>query len=223
MSKTTEIPSFATNEESASDGMKFDIPSGDAVIHVKVSNDKIKFKPVPKGATTFSGKGLTHADLFMTSVNTKLKKEITLNHTSKLMTLMKFEKDKTDKKNKLAAFPEIKYKLKIFTDYTISKGKSIDDFPSSYGRGTTTDDVTEEDTSLRFHESQHGSFALTFLNSNPVPVLELKKGLLKEEVDSMVLKFFGDFNSYYDKFKFHFVYDVDCTGTLADFCSEMTH
>ena len=134
---------------------------------------------------------------------------------------MVYKLDKADKKNKLVSFPFVLYALKIYTSYKISKGSTIDMLDQNYGRGTTIDDVSAGNKSLRFHESQHSGFSLRFLNSNAVPDINLTQGMLKVDVQKNVLSFFSDFNSFQRKFNFHMEYDVDCVGTIPDFCLKL--
>lgn len=222
MSISTDVPSFAKNIVNSAKGVSFDIESGKKLINVTVSNDKVSSKPavVRKGTTYYSGKGVTHCDLYMYAMDSKQRK-IKLNHTSKLNRLMVYKLDKADKKNKLVSFPSVLYALKIYTSYKISKGSTIDMLDQNYGRGTTIDDVSAGNKSLRFHESQHSGFSLRFLNSNAVPDINLTQGMLKVDVQKNVLSFFSDFNSFQRKFNFHMEYDVDCVGTIPDFCSKL--
>src|SRR5436190_15988812 len=141
MSISTETPSFATNVATVAGGVTFDIPSGKSVINTKVTNDRTTFTRVPRGSTHFSGRGLTTCNLTFWAYDAA-QRVIDLTNTAQLSALMKYKKDTADKKDKLDTFPDIHYKLRVNTTFTISEGHTADELTQTYGRGTTTDDVT---------------------------------------------------------------------------------
>jgi hypothetical protein len=70
--------------------------------------------------------------------------------------------------------------LTIQTTYG-SKAKGSD--TSAYGRGTTEDDKKKGDTSLKFHEGNHGADFLTYIAAHPFPALEITEPLTQQEYD----------------------------------------
>ncbi len=58
--------------------------------------------------------------------------------------------------------------------------------PSGYGRGTTKQDILEGNTSLEFHEGQHGLEAIRFLEENKPPAFFGKKGMTKEQYKTAI-------------------------------------
>jgi uncharacterized protein DUF4157 len=52
---------------------------------------------------------------------------------------------------------------------------------AKYGRGTTPEDIRAGNTSLQFHESQHGADLLKFLGDNPAPIFGGTSGMTLEQ------------------------------------------
>lgn len=55
--------------------------------------------------------------------------------------------------------------------------------PSSYGRGTTEEDIKAGDTTLGFHESCHRADLLAYLGANPLPTFIGKVGMTTSEFE----------------------------------------
>lgn len=88
--------------------------------------------------------------------------------------------------------------------------------PSGYGRGTTKDDISNKNISLRFHESQHGHDIIDYVSrlSIPSPASYIHAGTYKSEVEKKVDLFKKKFASYKDTLHRKNLESVDCVGTL---------
>jgi hypothetical protein len=83
---------------------------------------------------------------------------------------------------------------------------------SDYGRGTTTADIKAGQTSLRFHESQHGQDCFDYLGSHAVPVFNCPVG----GGDAEFQKAYDDWEKAvaqynHDAFEYS-VHNTDCVG-----------
>lgn len=82
---------------------------------------------------------------------------------------------------------------------------------SKYGRGATEADKKAGNTSVRFHEGSHGSSAIDYIASHPLPVFEGKDGMTTDEYKKAQDKFTVDFDAYNADLQVRYVEDVDCT------------
>lgn len=55
--------------------------------------------------------------------------------------------------------------------------------PSAYGRGTTAEDKKEGNTSLKYHEGNHGQDYMNYVTDNPFPELVINEPLTQAEYD----------------------------------------
>lgn len=70
--------------------------------------------------------------------------------------------------------------LTIQTTYG-AKAKGSD--TSAYGRGTTAEDKEKGNTTLKFHEGNHGQDFINYVVNHPFPVLEVTEPLTQQEYD----------------------------------------
>jgi RHS repeat-associated protein len=84
---------------------------------------------------------------------------------------------------------------------------------SAYGRGTTDDDKKAGNTSLKFHESQHGVDFLEWLEKNPFPVAD-GATITKEENSKLRDKI----KEWKEKFKDYTEKKTDCVGNKEPGC-----
>jgi len=132
--------------------------------------------------------------------------------------LSNFDYRVTWNKDKVETFrrPPSQVTLSIQTRYAIGASPNL---PSGYGRGTTDPDDPGKktgNTSLGFHEGQHGLDYIEFLRKNPFPLFQGKKGITKSEFEQKVSdweKAVKDFGQAMDKFALE---RGDCVGITID-------
>jgi hypothetical protein len=89
---------------------------------------------------------------------------------------------------------------------------------SAYGRGTTSEDQSSGNTSLRFHEGSHGTRILDFLRENPLPEFSGTTGMTRGEYRIAVRRFMAAMREYNELLEEANIQDVDCIGEEASFC-----
>jgi hypothetical protein len=89
---------------------------------------------------------------------------------------------------------------------------------SGYGRGTTQADIQAGNTSLGFHEGNHGLDFMEYLRSNPLPVFTGTVGMTSQEYNQAVQQFNQDMQDYQNQMDQYSEQNTDCVGTNADFC-----
>lgn len=85
--------------------------------------------------------------------------------------------------------------------------------PSKYGRGTTQDDQSSGNTTLGFHESQHGRDFLKFITDNTPPKFAGKVGMSVSDFNQAMNDYQNDINDYGKKIFEFSVKKSDCPGT----------
>ncbi|HLZ86546.1 MAG TPA: hypothetical protein VKQ52_04885, partial [Puia sp.] len=109
---------------------------------------------------------------------------------------------------KITRLPTFGYTFTIFTTYKI--GVNIQN-NSAYGRGTVEDD---KNTSLQFHESQHGFFIVKYLVDHPLPKAAIHLGMSVHEYKTALKAFDVQFKKYTATMDKQNKINVDCVGTL---------
>ncbi|HAM73307.1 MAG TPA: hypothetical protein DCM86_16865 [Verrucomicrobiales bacterium] len=104
----------------------------------------------------------------------------------------------------------VKVTLKLQTKY---KDGTDPDSKSGYGRGTTDDDKKAGNTTLKFHEGQHGVDFLDWLEKNPPPVAD-GATVTKEEAGKLRDKI----KEWKEKFKDYTETKTDCVGNKEPGC-----
>jgi hypothetical protein len=87
---------------------------------------------------------------------------------------------------------------------------------SGYGRGTTREDVAAGETSLGFHESQHGADYLRFLREHPAPEFEGRIGMTIAEFRVAINAYKNAFRAYQAALEDYSLQSTDCVGTTID-------
>lgn len=85
--------------------------------------------------------------------------------------------------------------------------------PSTYGRGTTTTDQASGDTSLGFHEGNHGTDYINFLQTSPLPVFSGTAGMSSREFRRALRQFNRAMTKYFRDMARTSVLNTDCVGT----------
>jgi Domain of unknown function (DUF4157) len=89
---------------------------------------------------------------------------------------------------------------------------------SAYGRGTTQADVQAGNTSLGFHEGNHGLDYMDYLTANALPVFAGAVGMTVQEYSLAAQKFQKDMQEYVKNMDDYSDQHTDCVGTNADTC-----
>lgn len=89
---------------------------------------------------------------------------------------------------------------------------------SSYGRGTTTEDVTAKNTTIEFHEARHGEFMVDYLKTHPPPSFAGTEGMSDAEFKKASAKYNAEMDEYFATMEAESTKTGDCVGTPADFC-----
>lgn len=89
---------------------------------------------------------------------------------------------------------------------------------SGYGRGTTEEDKAAGNTSLGFHEGQHGLDFIKYLKENPLPQFLGKVGMKVEEYKAAVEAYNKAAKEYATKMGEASESKTDCVGSQASFC-----
>ncbi|HEX3477065.1 MAG TPA: FG-GAP-like repeat-containing protein [Kofleriaceae bacterium] len=103
--------------------------------------------------------------------------------------------------------------VRVQTHYAQSANK---DGKSAYGRGTTPDDIAAKNTSLRFHEGQHGVTAQQFVREHPVPQFGGRIGMTESEIQKAGKEYDRAMDEYFDSLDKFSRQQVDCVGTTID-------
>jgi len=87
---------------------------------------------------------------------------------------------------------------------------------SAYGRGTTVDDRTKGNTSLGFHEGEHGRDFLAFIRANPIPTFTGRVGMsiadfeaARQQYQSALATYFANLGADSERL-------TDCVGTTIE-------
>jgi hypothetical protein len=95
----------------------------------------------------------------------------------------------------------------IWTEFSSEEAKSG---KSGYGVGTRSQDQP----TLRYHESAHGQAWLTFLRNNPPPVFRGARGMLPAEFNAAVQQWNTAMRDYLRRAQEYSIKMTDCVGTL---------
>lgn len=87
---------------------------------------------------------------------------------------------------------------------------------SGYGRGTTQGDKNTSQTTLGFHEGEHGRDFVTYLRDNPYPVFAGKTGQATAVFRGHVLAFTAEVAAYIAAMTRRSVLGTDCAGKSID-------
>jgi hypothetical protein len=91
---------------------------------------------------------------------------------------------------------------------------------SSYGKGTTKEDIEAGETTLGHHEGSHGADYLLYLKENPVPQFQGKVGMTQKEYDAAIKEYDGAMKQYQSDLEEYSRQHTDCVGDKADFCKD---
>jgi len=92
--------------------------------------------------------------------------------------------------------------------------------PSAYGRGTTEKDKKAGNTSLGFHEGQHGLDFMAYLKKQPLPAFAGAVGMSVKEFRQAIKDYKAAIAEYTKIMDATSEKSTDCVGEQADFCVE---
>lgn len=119
-----------------------------------------------------------------------------------------------DSQNIVASFnPPPPIRVQIRTRYRRSREDSNKSDGSQYGRGTTNEDKTKGNTSVKFHESRHGIDAFEFLRNNPPPQFTGTAGITLDEFNKAVDDYEKAVTDYSRREQLFSIERSDCPGT----------
>lgn len=88
--------------------------------------------------------------------------------------------------------------------------------PSGYGRGTTPGDVATRDTSLGFHEAQHGLDFVEFLSQNPLPRFSGRARMTVTQIQTAQANYQAAITAYSNRLNRFSELRTDCVGRTID-------
>jgi hypothetical protein len=87
---------------------------------------------------------------------------------------------------------------------------------SGYGRGTTREDVASGNTTLRFHESQHGTDYLRSVREHPAPQFGGRVGMTVADFQAAITAYKNAIAAYSALLDADSLQHTDCVGTTID-------
>ena len=93
---------------------------------------------------------------------------------------------KTDKDGKVTSVTIDKKELHVQTTYGSKADPAAD---SAYGRGHIQTDKAAGNSSLRFHEGNHGQDYIDYVKTHPFPTIEIDKPITKQEYEKRMSEF----------------------------------
>ncbi len=104
-------------------------------------------------------------------------------------------------------------KVEILTRYGVG---AAPENTSGYGRGTTSEDVHNKATALRFHEGSHGEDYIKFVRENKVPVFTGTNGIPKDDFQQAAKDFVDALAAWRANIDKTSKARTDCVGTTID-------
>lgn len=188
MSFSTQVPSFATNIQNSASSIQFNVRSGLQQVAVTISADARTRRP------NFTRIGLRA--LFSIMRDCQWNSETRRGHRIQRITRI---------------VQPMRFTLGIQTFY--QQDSTLD---SAYGRGTTGADRADGNTSLGFHESQHGALALNYINTHALPVLNVQVGMTRTQLVQQMHQFNRELRHYNRTLEYMEIQEVDCVGVSMD-------
>jgi hypothetical protein len=108
--------------------------------------------------------------------------------------------------------------LPVLTIQTTYGLKSTPGMKSTYGKGTTSEDIKAGKTTLGFHEGSHGEYAIQYARDHPLPIFTGKLGMTVDEFNQAISDYDAAMESYKQQLLDYQMQMTDCVGTKADFC-----
>jgi hypothetical protein len=103
--------------------------------------------------------------------------------------------------------------VRIQTSYPRGMRPSVQ---SGYGRGTTPEDVAAGETTLGFHEGQHGRDYLRFIRSHPYPRFTGQVGMTTRDFEASMADYNREVGRYAADIAVESTRGTDCVGTTID-------
>jgi len=109
----------------------------------------------------------------------------------------------------------------VLTIQTMYGPKASPGMKSTYGKGTTPEDIKAGKTTLGFHEGSHGEYAIQYARDHPLPIFPGKLGMTVEQFNRALSDYDAAMEIYKQDLLDYQTQMTDCVGTKADFCVEM--
>lgn len=87
---------------------------------------------------------------------------------------------------------------------------------SGYGRGTTREDIAAGNTTLRFHEGQHGADYVRFVRTHPAPQFGGRVGMTVAEFNAAIATYRREVTAYSAALDADSLQRTDCVGRTID-------
>jgi hypothetical protein len=108
----------------------------------------------------------------------------------------------------------------VLTIQTMYGPKISPGMKSTYGKGTTPEDVKAGKTTLGFHEGSHGEYAIQYAREHILPKFEGKVGMTVAEFNRALDEYDAAMQEYKQAILEYQEKMTDCVGTKADFCQD---
>jgi Domain of unknown function (DUF4157) len=103
--------------------------------------------------------------------------------------------------------------LKIVTRY---QAGVTPETPSSYGRGTTPEDIRNKATAGRVHEGSHGEDYIDFVRNNPLPIFMGKNGDRVRDFEAAKRAYLSALSTWRKQINDLSITKTDCVGKTID-------
>ena len=114
---------------------------------------------------------------------------------------------------RVARFRDYRLSYSIRTIYGRRTNRNVS---SGYGRGTTRADVSAGNTTLGFHEGNHGLDFIKYVRNNPPPQFNGTVGMTRRQFNREVRILRTALRNYFRDLNQYSVANTDCVGTTID-------
>jgi hypothetical protein len=118
----------------------------------------------------------------------------------------------------LSVVPAGQPTLTLQTTYGPSAGPET---KSSYGKGTTKEDIKAGKTSLGYHEGSHGEYAMQYVKDNPLPKFKGTAGMTVDEFQQAQSEYDDEMEEYRQKLDKYHKLKTDCVGAKEESCEAL--
>ena len=91
---------------------------------------------------------------------------------------------------------------------------------SSYGKGTTPEDIKTGKTSLGYHEGSHGEYAIQYTKEHPLPAFKGMVGMSVGEYKEALAEYDQEMEAYRQALDKYHKLMTDCVGQKDEGCDE---
>jgi hypothetical protein len=91
---------------------------------------------------------------------------------------------------------------------------------SSYGKGTTPEDIKAGKTSLGYHEGSHGEYAIQYTKDHPLPAFKGMVGMSVGEYKEALAEYDQEMETYRQALDEYHKIMTDCVGQKGEGCND---